>query len=216
MGDPPSRLIAILAGGRGRRMGGVDKAFLPFRGAPMIAHLIARLEPQAGTLVINSNADPAAFAAFGFPVLPDTIPDRPGPLAGVVAALDCAGSRGIEQVITVPVDLPFVPLGLVRHLADVLGSATIACAASRGRRHGIVALWPSTLAAALRRMVVDEGIRRVDDALARWPVAVAEFADAGPDPFLNLNRPEDLAAAERVAGGMDRLATRQSSADNLD
>ncbi|EPX82537.1 Molybdopterin-guanine dinucleotide biosynthesis protein A [Rubellimicrobium thermophilum DSM 16684] len=102
MERPPA---VILAGGLGRRMGG-DKALRPFLDATLLHAVLERIAPQAGPLAINANDDPGRLAAFGLPVLADPLPGRPGPLAGVLAALDWAAAVGAPAVLTVPCDAP--------------------------------------------------------------------------------------------------------------
>lgn len=201
----------VLAGGRGRRLGGVDKALLPLAGRPLLAHVLDRLragagEEQAGPLALNANGDRARFAAFGLPVLPDDVPGLPGPLAGIVTALRWAVSLGAPAVMTVPCDTPFLPRDLAARLAAASDGAggVIACAASAGRVHPVAALWPVGLRDALAA-ALDAGERKVDAWAAAQGRVVVPFADAGVDPFLNVNTPADVAEAERIlsasAGG---------------
>ena len=106
----------ILAGGLATRMGGGDKCLLELASRPLLAHVIERLAPQAGPLALNANGDPARFAPFGLPVLPDSVPGFPGPLAGVLAGLDWAQALGAAQIVTVAADTPFFPTDLVARL----------------------------------------------------------------------------------------------------
>lgn len=179
----------ILAGGLSRRMGGGDKPLRPLGGRPMLAHVIERLAPQCADLAINANGDPARFAEFGLPVWPDTVPGNPGPLAGILAAME---SSPLPWVVTVTGDAPFLPPDLVARLHGA--GAALACAASAGRVHPPVGLWPRRLAGELRAAILD-GERRVGAWAARHGVAVVEWEG---DPFLNVNTPEELAAAERL------------------
>ncbi|MEQ8440941.1 MAG: molybdenum cofactor guanylyltransferase MobA [Alphaproteobacteria bacterium] len=197
----------LLAGGLARRMGGGDKGFRILCGVPILTRIVDRVVPQVGPLAINANGDPDRFADYGLPVLPDTIGDNPGPLAGVLTGLDWARAAAPQCrfVATFPTDAPFLPHDLVaRLLAAVAGDgADMACAASAGRHHPVVGLWPVALADDLRRAMVDEDIRKVDRWTARHRLSVVEF-DADPvDPFFNANRPEDLAEAEALAALVD-------------
>ena len=99
----------VLAGGHGRRLGGADKALLPLAGRPLLGWLLPRLAPQVDALAISANGDPARFAAFGLPVLPDPVVDQ-GPLSGLLAGLDWAAGQGAQALLTVPADTPFIPL----------------------------------------------------------------------------------------------------------
>ncbi|WP_323035945.1 molybdenum cofactor guanylyltransferase MobA [Pararhodobacter sp.] len=185
----------ILAGGRATRMGGGDKALLPVAGRPMLAHVIARLAPQVTALALNANGDPARFADFGLPVLPDPLPDQPGPLAGVLAGMEWAAAQGYTHLLTVAGDTPFLPEDLVARLAK----AEFTLAASpddtgRLRQHPTVGLWPVTLRESLRAALL-RGERKV----GRWAAehgAQSVVFTAQPDPFFNVNTPDDLTLAE--------------------
>lgn len=197
----------MLAGGLARRLGGVDKAQVVLAGRPLIAHALARLGPQCRRLAINANGDASRLAVFGAAVLPDSIPGFVGPLAGVLAGLDFARAEGFDDVLTLSVDAPFAPRDLAARLrqARLASGADIAVAASGGRRHHVIALWPVRIAAPLRRALVDEDLRKVERFVARWAVAEVAWTTAPSDPFFNVNTPEDLAEAERLAGsGVER------------
>jgi molybdopterin-guanine dinucleotide biosynthesis protein A len=187
-------LGVILAGGLARRMGGGDKPLRALGGRPMLDHVVARLAPQCAALALNANGDAARFAAWGLPVWPDPLPDHPGPLAGILAALENAT---LPWVVTMPGDTPFLPLDLVArlHAAREAAGAAIACAASGGQAHPPVALWPRALAADLRAALLD-GERKIDRWTARHGVALADWPAAPFDPFFNANTPEELAEAE--------------------
>ena len=191
----------ILAGGLGRRMGaGAGKAFVTLAGRPLLAHAIARLQPQCAELAINANGEAAQFAAFGLPVVADDVADFSGPLAGLAAGLDFARSRGFELVATLAVDTPFAPADLVARLdaARRAENAEIATATSGGARHHVVALWPARLAADMRRALA-AGQGGVGRFCAAYASAVADWPVAPFDPFFNVNAPEDLAVAEAIA-----------------
>jgi len=187
--------IVILAGGLATRLGGGDKVLLPLAGTTMLARILARLGP--GRVAINANGDPGRFAPFGLPVLPDPIEGWPGPLAGVLAAMEWAGQG---DVVTVPGDAPFIPRDLVARLlaARAEAGAEIAVAASGGRTHPVAALWPAQLHDDLRRAVIDENLRKVAGWIARHRSVPVEFPVDPVDPFFNINHPEDLAEAERL------------------
>ena len=201
--DAAATAGVVLAGGLARRMGGGHKALQLVGGRTVLARLVGRLRPQVGALALNVNADPARFAAFGLPVLPDDLPGNPGPLAGVLAGLDWAAAQteGPAWVLTAPGDTPFLPADLVARLHDERrrAGAALAVAASAGRTHPVVGVWPVSLRADLRRAVAEEGIRKIDRFTARYAVAVAEWAAEPLDPFFNVNTPEDLAEAERYS-----------------
>lgn len=194
----------VLAGGLARRMGGGDKCLAPLAGRPLLAHILDRLMPQVGAVALNANGDPARFAAFGLPVVPDGVPGFAGPLAGVLAGLDRARERhpAASHVLTVAGDAPFLPRDLAARLAAALAgdAADIATAASGRRSHPVFALWPVALAADLRRALVDDDVRKVDRFTAGYRLATVTFADTPVDPFFNVNTGEDLEAAARLAG----------------
>lgn len=192
----------ILAGGAGRRLGGLDKAFVPLGGRALIEHVVARLAHQVAAIAISANGDPERFARLGLPVLPDSIEGLPGPLAGLLAGLDWAAAAWPEarRLLTVPVDCPFLPADLAARLAAAGGAGEVMLAASGGRLHPVAALWPIGLAAALRAGLGDGSLGKVEAfALAR-PHKVVEWPAAPFDPFLNVNTAEDLAAAAALLG----------------
>lgn len=202
MTGSPSILGVILAGGQARRLGGGDKALQNVAGRPLLAHAIERLEPQVSRIALNANGDPARFAAFGLPVVADTVDGFAGPLAGVLAGLDWAAENapGCEWVVTVATDAPFFPDDLVaRLMATTENEETdLACAESGGRAHPVFGLWPVALREDLRNALVDEDIRKVDLWTVRHRLAVVSFPAPVVDPFFNINRPEDVVEAERI------------------
>jgi molybdenum cofactor guanylyltransferase len=179
----------ILAGGAGRRMGGADKALLPFGDTTLIGHAVARFAPQVERLAISANGDPARFAASGLPVLPDDAPL--GPLSGVLAALDWAA--GTDAVVSMAVDTPFIPGDLVPRL---LAGGMPAMATSGGNDHPTAALWPIRLRHPLRRFLASGAKARVRDFLDLHGVVRVAFPD--DIAFRNINTPGDLAAAEEL------------------
>lgn len=201
---PPPIAGVILAGGQGRRMGGVDKALLDLHGRPLLAHVIDRFAPQVGALLLSANGDPARFAAFGLEVVADPFTEPTGPLAGVAAAMARLDEIGSDAAFlaTVAVDTPLVPRDLVARLAVALAArpdAGAAIATSRGRDHPVAALHRRTGLDELMRGLADGSIRRVMRYLEVRGVVRVDFADEdGRDPFLNLNRPEDLAEFRRA------------------
>ena len=199
----PPTLGVVLAGGRARRMGGVDKARLDVGGTTILQRVLRRLTPQCNTLILSTNDDPARFADTGLPVVADSVAGFAGPLAGILSALDwMAGNAGaIQWLLSVPSDCPFLPrdLALRLHEAQQRANARLACAGSGQRRHPVIALWPVALREDLRRAVAVEGVRKVDEWTARYPVGIAEWPAEPIDPFFNVNTPEDAAEAERLA-----------------
>lgn len=184
----------ILAGGQSRRMGGGDKGLLPLGASTVIGHVIDRIVPQVGHMAINANGDPARFLTYGLPILPDSLPGFPGPLAGILAALDWALSRGADWVVTVPSDTPFVPRDFVARLMAAQ-TAPVVIAATGDRIHPTCGLWSVTLRDDLAA-TLGRGERKVRDFTDRYGATIASFADDPPDPFFNINTPADLARAQ--------------------
>lgn len=198
-------LGVILAGGRATRMGGGDKGMLSLGGGSILGHVIERLAPQVSGLALNANGDPARFDGFGLPVLPDSVAEFPGPLAGVLAGLDWAASEGASHIVTVAADTPFFPCDLVPQLvlaAEAQGKP-IALAATpdpeRGvARHPTFGLWPVALKGDLRA-ALEGGTRKVVAWTDRHGTALARFSVERGDPFFNVNTPEDLDRAREMA-----------------
>ena len=205
----------LLAGGRATRMGGGDKSLHSLAGRPILAHVIERVRPQVSVLLLNANGDPARFQGFGLPVEGDVIEDFAGPLAGIPTGLEWAGAHapGCRWVASFPTDAPFLPEDLVRRMVAAVGAedAHIGCAASGGRTHPVVALWPVGLAGDLRRAMTEDGVRKIDRWTARYRVAYVEYAAEPVDPFFNVNRPGDLERAERLLGAETPAAGGQGA-----
>ena len=208
-GASPPCLAVILAGGLSRRMGGGDKPLREIGGRPILARAIARLAPQCDALLLSANGDPERFARFGLPVVTDAVENYPGPLAGILAALDWAAAHrpGAQWIVSAPGDCPFLPRDLVARLreAQQAEGAELAVAASRGRSHPVIGLWSVGLREALRQALVVEGLRKVDAWTRRYRVATADWPAVPFDPFFNANTPDDLAEAERLALGEDGI-----------
>jgi molybdopterin-guanine dinucleotide biosynthesis protein A len=197
-------LGVLLAGGLSRRMGGGDKCLRLLGGRPILERVIARAGPQVDALLLNANGDPSRFAAFGLPVAADVVEGFAGPLAGVLTGMEWAKAHRPDAawIATIATDTPFFPRDLVARLRAAVAAegADLACAASGGQAHPVFGLWPVRLAGELRRAVVAEGMRKIDAWTARYRLATVEFPVLPVDPFFNTNRPDDLAAAERLLG----------------
>jgi molybdopterin-guanine dinucleotide biosynthesis protein A len=182
----------ILAGGRSRRMLGQDKTLLTLQGATLLAHVIRCLRPQVDALALNSNAAPDTFADYGLPVVPDHLPGFLGPLAGIHAGLL---QYPKDYLVTVAVDLPFLPPDLVTRLRAGMEMKTCAYA-SNGERHALALLWRPGSATSVQDYL-QRGGRSLKDYLAvhGQPVRFDRPQDRGR--FCNINTPEDLARAEQ-------------------
>lgn len=201
----PPTFGLVLAGGLARRMGGGDKALIKIGRATIIDRVLACLSGQCVDIAINANGDPERFADTGCAVVPDSLPDFPGPLAGILAGLDwlAAQDNGIEWLLSVPGDCPFLPDDLVERLHEArrkMGAGVpLACARSGDWRHPVIGLWPLALRADLRKAVTEDGVRGVELYTARHGLAIADWPDQPFDPFLNVNTPEDVAKAQAIA-----------------
>lgn len=173
-------------------MGGTDKALLPLSGRPLVSHVQDRLEPQVERLALSANGPADRLGFTGLPVLPDHVSQ--GPLSGILAALDWA--EGADAVVSCAVDTPFLPCDLVPRLW-LAGEGGLAVAECGGRIHPVCALWPRAIAPDLRTFLASGGARMMEFC-DRLGAAHARFAPGAPDPFLNLNTPEDLALAEQT------------------
>ena len=195
----------VLAGGLARRMGGGAKARIELGGVTILDRVLATLSAQCTGIVINANGDPERFADTGCPVIPDNVPGHPGPLAGILAGLDWLSRQdnGVEWIVSVPGDCPFLPDDLVEKLHRARrqkgAGVPLACARSGEWRHPVIGLWPLALREDLRKALVEEGMRKIELWTARHGIAIAEWPAEPVDPFFNVNTPEDAAKAERIA-----------------
>jgi molybdopterin-guanine dinucleotide biosynthesis protein A len=192
----------ILAGGRGSRMGGVDKGLQNFRGMPMAMGTLMRLAPQVGEAMINANRNLSAYESFGVPVWPDSLADYAGPLAGFLTALEHCET---PYLATVPCDTPLFPQDLVARLAEALEreDAEIAMAAARGedgqfRAQPVFSLLRRELMESLVRFT-HEGGRKIDAWTAQHRTVLVPFDRAGDDPgaFSNANTLAELHRLEQ-------------------
>ena len=193
----------VLAGGQARRMGGGDKVRIRIGGVTILERVLARLKPQCARIILNANDDPARFADTGLPVVPDSVAGFAGPLAGILAGLDWAAANApeITEIASVPGDCPFLPIDFVTRLqaARQAEGQPLACARSGEWRHPVVGLWPVALREDLRHALVHEGLHKIETWTARHGMAIADWPTQPVDPFFNVNTPEDVVEAERVA-----------------
>ena len=192
----------ILAGGQARRMGGGDKALLEVAGRSLLSHVIERLHPQVAELAINANGDPGRFASFDLPVVRDTVDGFVGPLGGVLAGMRWAAGRGHTYIVSAAADTPFFPADLVSRLQAAKAGQPISMAATEDPERGLsehptFALWPVDLADDLERALTTSTMRKMIVWTSRHGCSRAVFP--GDYPFFNVNTPEDLAKAERIA-----------------
>lgn len=212
-GNPAPVAGVILAGGLARRMGGGDKPLVAVAGRPMLAHAVARLAPQVAALALNANGDPGRFAAFGLPVVADTVAGFAGPLAGILAGMRWAeqAAPAARFLASAAGDTPFFPADLVDRLRSAGGDdeGTVALAASDDGVHPVFGLWPVALAGALESFLASgesgkilafvDRFRRIDVRFEAVRAGTAEI-----DPFFNVNTPDDRDRAETIAALLAR------------
>ena len=184
----------ILAGGRARRMGGVDKGLIELAGVTLMAHVHDALRGQVRNVLINANRNLDRYREFGAEVVTDRRAGYLGPLAGMAAAMHAAATGVIG---TVPCDSPFVPPDLICRLYGALAASgdDIAVASDGERLQPVFLLAPTRLQSDLEAFL-DSGERKIDRWLARHAVQVVDFSDC-PDAFLNINTPAERDAIER-------------------
>lgn len=188
----------ILAGGRGSRMGGVDKGLQTFRSAPMVLHAIMRLKPQVGPLIINANQNIGPYESFGYPVWPDQLGGFEGPLAGLQTGLSHCDT---DYLVTVPCDSPFFPENLVASLADALVSANadlaVAVTEEGGRRqpHPVFCLMKAGVLPGLTAFLQGGG-RKIDTWYRSLPFVEVLFPDE--IAFSNINTVDELRRFEQT------------------
>ena len=190
--DPQDITGLILAGGRGSRMGGVDKGLENHQGLPLALHALLRLQPQVGHLIVNANRNLAAYESMGVPVWPDPMDDFPGPLAGWLAGLEHCET---PYLLTVPCDTPHFPIDLAERLSRALVAEGTDIAMAATMEDGRVQVQPvfCLMKTALIESLVaylHGGQRKIDKWTAQHPCATVLFDD--PQAFFNANTPEEL------------------------
>lgn len=184
----PDITAVILAGGRGSRMGGLDKGLVDFKGRPLIAHVLDAVAGQVGALLINANRNLERYGEFGYPVVPDSLGEYQGPLAGLLAAMQVARTR---DILTLPCDGPLIRDDLVERLVQARRRerAEIAVAHDGRRMQPVYALIPIALRESLQAYL-DAGDRKIDLWYTRHSMALADFSDV-PVSFANINTAEE-------------------------
>jgi molybdopterin-guanine dinucleotide biosynthesis protein A len=183
----------ILAGGRGSRLGGVDKGLVPLHGRPLIEHVIDALRPQVDALLISANRNRDIYTSYGYPVIADVMGDYDGPLAGMLSAMRAAGSA---YILTAPCDAPSIPADLARRLAEALvrENAVASTVSLQGRLQPVFALLCCTLAGDLENCL-QQGERGTGAWLRRHQAVPVDFSNV-VDLFVNINTPQDLLAQQ--------------------
>ncbi|MES2994220.1 MAG: molybdenum cofactor guanylyltransferase MobA [Pseudomonadota bacterium] len=187
----------ILAGGRGSRMGGVDKGLLNHHGVPLAMHALMRLSPQVGEILINANRNLGAYESMGVPVWPDTLSDYAGPLAGFLTGLERCET---PYLVTVPCDSPLFPTDLVARLAQALEAADAEIAMAATLEDGVMQVQPvfclmkSEVLESLVRFT-QSGQRKIDKWTATLRCVEVPFDEA--QAFANANTPDELKALQQ-------------------
>jgi molybdopterin-guanine dinucleotide biosynthesis protein A len=193
--DRDTVLGLVLAGGYSRRMQGPDKADLMLGGQTLLARAVDRMAGEVGNVAISSNNARPEFAGRDIPIIADTVPDRPSPLAGLLGAMEWAGKKmpHAEWLLSASVDTPLVPVDLLDQLTCQYKAGDDALVArSHGRLHPTIGLFSLALASSLRAFL-ERGERKAGLWVQSIPARIVDFGSTEPDPFLNLNAPEDLA-----------------------
>jgi molybdopterin-guanine dinucleotide biosynthesis protein A len=198
--SPENITAVILAGGLGRRMGGVDKGLQLIHGKPMVQHALNRLQPQVGKVLINANRHLDDYKGFGVPVCSDSISGYAGPLAGIHAALL---QTDTPYLVTVPCDSPLLPNDLVSRLSVAVSEHSADAAVvvtedgEQRQRHPVFLFLKSDVRSSLEHYL-NNGGRKVDDWLASLNCVDVLFEDE--TAFTNVNTPEDIQAIITITG----------------
>ncbi len=192
----------ILAGGLSRRFGEGDKFLNKLTGRPLLNWVVERVSPQVDELILTTTAASGQMDGYNLPVVADVITGYAGPLAGILTGMEWVIANGSgEWIATFPADAPFIPTDMIKKLMDraTRDKAEIVCAASDGRIHPVCGLWQISLAGQLRQAMEQEKMRKADLWTERYNLSIVDFSTNPYDPFFNINRPVDMAAAEKIA-----------------
>ena len=188
----------ILAGGRSRRMGVSRKALLELKGQSLLAHVIERLQPHLNPLLLNCEGETNDFDDFDLTMIPDILPGYRGPLTGLYSALQYLSDRGNDTgLVLCPCDAPFIPSNLVQTLLDECGDgpAPVVVISYHGVLQPTFSLWQNHHLPAIKAAMLDKGVGGLKRVLLSLPHKIVEWAPAEPNPFFNVNTPEDLKTA---------------------
>ena len=195
----------ILAGGKGRRMGGKDKALIPLLDRPLLSYVLESISGHVAPIALNINTNLDKFSEFGYEIIEDPIKGHLGPLAGILASLNWARQLNQKWVMTLPCDTPFLPKNIVKEMIKLKNKeldVDLVVAQSKGYNHPVIALWKSDLNLKLEK-ALNEGIRKIDIFTSNLKVAYVDFDKINNenfDPFTNLNSPLDLIKAQQILG----------------
>ena len=200
----------ILAGGKGRRMGGKEKALIHLLDRPLLSYVLEKVSGKVAPIALNINTNFDKFQKFGYKIIKDPIKGHLGPLAGILASLNWAKEINQDWVLTLPCDTPFLPKNLVQSMVEAKNKTPevdLVVAKSRGFNHPVIALWKSDIINKLQN-ALNEGVRKIDIFTAQLDIAYVEFdniQNSEFDPFTNLNSPKDLILAQQILGKLPPL-----------
>lgn len=184
----------ILAGGKGRRLGGQDKGLVNLNGKPLIELILERIKPQVSSIIINANRNQSAYSEYGYSVISDDLYDYQGPLAGISSAMKKSKT---SHILTLPCDSPFLPSDLVERMLKSLDNSisNIVVAHDGKRLQAVHALIPVTLVDSLDAFLANKD-RKVELWYAEHHVNIADFFDI-PEAFSNINTEEERQKMEK-------------------
>ena len=200
----------ILAGGKGRRMGGKEKALIHLLDRPLLSYVLEKVSGKVAPIALNINTNFDNFQKFGYKIIKDPIKGHLGPLAGILASLNWAKEINQDWVLTLPCDTPFLPKNLVQSMVEAKNKTPevdLVVAKSRGFNHPVIALWKSDINQKLQS-ALNEGVRKIDIFTAQLNIAYVDFdkiQNSDFDPFTNLNSPQDLILAQQILGKLPPL-----------
>ena len=200
----------ILAGGKGRRMGGKEKALIHLLDRPLLSYVLEKVSGKVAPIALNINTNFDDFQKFGYKIIKDPIKGHLGPLAGILASLNWAKAINQDWVLTLPCDTPFLPKNLVQSMVEAKNKTPVVdlvVAKSRGFNHPVIALWKSDINNKLQN-ALNEGVRKIDIFTAQLKIAYVDFdniQNSDFDPFTNLNSPQDLILAQQILGKLPPL-----------
>jgi len=189
----------ILAGGRSSRMGGLSKALFPLNDEALLTHVIRRLQPQLGTLLLSTEGPDSELESFGLPLVPDLLPRYRGPLTGLCSALHYLAENDENNgLVLCPCDAPFIPPDLVKRLVNAAEGSPkpVVVASYEGYLQPTFSLWQSHHLPVIHDAVVKRGDGGLKFMLRSLPHVIVEWVSAEPPPFYNVNTPQELQAAE--------------------
>lgn len=185
----------ILAGGRGRRLGGVDKGLVEVAGQRLVERIAERLKPQVQAVLINANRHPHEYRKFAERVVADVVDEPCGPLGGMLTGLQTAPT---ELVLFCPCDASHIPDNLVEKLLGAMSreSADIAAVGDEFGLQPVCCLMKRELAEDLAHFI-RSGARETAEWLKRHKLAIEDFSD-WPAEYWSMNTPEDQARLEKL------------------